>query len=101
MAQIDTKKHRFRWRVIAAALAPFLAASGYLILSRWPSYKFTTFSDYAAWGGSILMGAVFVATMPIPLHQRIRWLLIYIPVVGAVLVIYTFAFIAVVFGDSL
>jgi hypothetical protein len=87
--------------VIAAAFTSFVAASGYLICSRWPSYKFTTLSDYAAWGVSILIGSVFVATMPIRLHQRFLWLLIYIPAVGALLFFFALAFIAAVFDDGL
>jgi len=35
-----------QWAIIAAL--PFVAVSAYLLLSRWPNYKFTTISDYLA-----------------------------------------------------
>ena len=87
--------------MVAAALAPFAAASIYLFLSRWPSYRFTTFSDYAGLGLSVLIGAVFIATLPVRPHLRILSLVLYLPVVAALLFYFSFWFIAVVFHDGL
>src|SRR5690348_7037929 len=101
MEQIKTRQGGFGWRLVAAAIAPFATASAYLFFSRWPSYRFTTFSDYAGLGVSILVGAVFVATLPIPTRQRILWLLIYIPVFAALLFFFTFWFIAAIFHEGL
>jgi hypothetical protein len=101
MQQIETKKRGFGWRLFAAALAPFVVASVYLIFSRWPSYRFTTFSDFTCLGVSVFVGALFVATLPIRLQHRVFWLLIYIPVVVAMLALFALVFIAVVFHDGL
>ena len=87
--------------MVAAALAPFAAASVYLFLTRWSSYRFTTFSDYAGLAGSVLVGAVFIATLPIRASYRVVSLLIYLPAIGALLFFFTFWFIAVVFHDGL
>jgi hypothetical protein len=101
MEQFETRTRGFRWRLTTAALAPFVASSVYLIFSRWPSYRFTTFGDYVSLVVSIIIGAAFVATLPISLRQRLLWLLIYIPVCGAVLFFFTFLLIAVIFHEGL
>jgi hypothetical protein len=76
-------------------------ASAYLFLTRWPSYRFTTFSDYAGLGVSVLAGAAFVALLPMRRMHRAVALLLYIPVVAVLLFFYTLWFIAVVFHDAL
>ena len=87
--------------MIAAALAPFATASVYLFLTRWPSYRFTTFSDCVGLAVSVLAGAVFIATLPIRTSCRVVSLLVYLPVIGALLLVFTFWFIAVVFHNGL
>ena len=101
MEQTETSQTGFAWRIACAAIAPFLVESGYLLLSRWPSYRFTTFSDYAGFVVSILAGAAFLATLPIRPLQRILSLLLYIPVLATGLFFYDFWFVAVVFHDGL
>jgi len=101
MEQTETSQTGFAWRLACAAIAPFIVESGYVFLSRWPSYRFTTFSDYAGFAVSIFTGAAFVATLPIRPLQRIFSLLLYIPALAAVLFFYDFWFIAVVFHDGL
>jgi hypothetical protein len=87
--------------LVAAVLALFVSSSVYLIFSRWPSYRFTTFSDYAGVAVSILIGAVFIATLPISARQRVLSLLIYVPVLAVLLIFYTLMFVTVVFRDGL
>lgn len=99
--QIEAKPKGFTWRLIGAALTPFATESVYLFFSRWPSYHFTAFSDYAGFGISVLIGTAFVATLPINFSQRVFWLVIYIPAFAALLFFFTFCFIAVVFQDGL
>jgi hypothetical protein len=101
MEQIETRRRGFGWRLVGAAIAPFVVASGYLIFTRWPSYRFTTFSDYAALAISVLAGAIFVAVLPIRPVQRALTLLFYVPLLATVLFFYTFWFIAVVFHEGL
>jgi hypothetical protein len=101
MEQIETKRTRFGWRLVGAATAPFVVASAYLFFTRWPSYRFTTFSDYAALAISVLAGAVFVAVLPIRPHQRVLSLFFYVPILAMVLFFYTFWFVGVVFHDGL
>jgi hypothetical protein len=87
--------------LVAAVLALFVSSSVYLIFSRWPSYRFTTFSDYAGVAVSILIGAVFIATLPISARQRVLSLLIYVPVLVVLLFFYTLMFVTLVFRDGL
>jgi hypothetical protein len=101
MEQIETRHRGFEWRLVTAALAPFAVESAYLFFSRWPSYRFTTFSDYAGLAASILVGAAFVAALPISARLRILWLLIYIPVFAASLCFFALWFIAVIFHEGL
>jgi ABC-type multidrug transport system fused ATPase/permease subunit len=101
MQQLKTRRRGFGWRLVGAALAPFVVATAYLFVTRWPSYRFTTFSDYAALAVSVLAGTVFVAVLPIRPRQRVLSLFFYVPLLAVVLFFYTFWFIAVVFHDGL
>jgi hypothetical protein len=101
MQQGTTRPKRLGWRLAAAVLAPFAVASVYLFLTRWPSYRFTAFSDYAGLSVSVLIGAAFIAMSPIPAHLRVFSLLLYVPVVAAMVIFYGFCFIGVVFHDGL
>jgi hypothetical protein len=101
MERVEAKPKGIAWRLVAAALTPFIAASVYLFFSRWPSYHFTTFSDCVGLSISVLIGSAFVATLPFRIPQRIFWLAIYIPLFAALLFFFTFLFIAVVFQDAL
>jgi hypothetical protein len=101
MEQIETRGRGFGLRLLGATVAPFVVATAYLFFTRWPSYRFTTFSDYAALAVSVLAGAVFVAVLPIRPHQRVLSLFFYVPLLAMVLFFYTFWFVAAVFHDGL
>ena len=101
MVQTDMKPLEFGWRLIGAALVPFAMISGYLFFTRWPSYQFTTFSDYAGLAVSVLAGAVFVAILPLRPLQRLLSLVCYVPLLTILLVYYTFWIIALFFHDGL
>ena len=101
MERIEAKPRGLGWRLFGAALLPFVVESGYTFFTRWPSYHFTTASDYAALAGSVLIGSAFVLRLPLRLPFRIVSLLFYIPVIGVLLFFYDFLFLAVVFGDAL
>lgn len=101
MEHIESKPSGLAWRLAGAISAPFVVASAYLLLTRWPSYRFTASSDYAGLGVSVLAGAVFIALLPIRPAQRVIWLLLYVPLVATMLFFYTFWFIAVIFHDAL
>lgn len=101
MEGIKARQKGVAWRLIAAALTPFAAISVYLLFTRWPSYRFTAFSDYAGLVGSVLIGAAFMATLPIRLPRRIVWLVVYIPVFAALTFFFTLLFIAAVFHEGL
>jgi hypothetical protein len=97
MEEIATRPRGFGWRFVAAVIAPFV----FLSLTRWPSYRFTAFSDYAGLAVSVLIGAAFIATLPIRTRYRVLALLVYIPGVAELLFYFTLWFIAVVFHDGL
>ena len=89
------------WRLAAATLIPFVVVSLYLVFSRWPSDKFTAFSDYAGLGISIFIGAAFIVKLPIHLHKRLLFLLAYIPIFGILLVYFSLVFVCSIFGACL
>ena len=91
----------FRWRLLAAVFAPFVAVAVYLLLTRGPLHHFTDLSDYAALAASAFVGAAFVATLPIRASYRALSVFVYLPVVALLLFYFTFAFVAVVFHDAL
>jgi preprotein translocase subunit SecY len=101
MEHIEPRPSGFAWRLLGAGVAPFIVASAYLLFTRWPSYRFTKFSDYAGLGVSVLAGAAFVALLPIRPVQRVLSLLLYVPLVAVLLFFYAFWFIALVFHDGL
>ena len=101
MEHIETRPRHFVWRLFGAALLPFVAETAYVFFTRWPSYRFTAASDWAALGFSILIGSVFVWMLPIRSSLRFVFLLVYIPVVGVLMFFYDFLFLAVVFGEGL
>jgi hypothetical protein len=101
MAQDETTSQDFTWRVVAAILLPFVAESAYALLSRWPSSRFTTASDFVAFALAILVGAALIWTLPLRLSRRVLALLLYIPVVAASLFMYALILAALVFGDGL
>ena len=92
MEKVETKQIGFAWRAAVAALAPFAVESAYLFFTRWPSSRFTTFSDYAGLSVSVLAGAVFVARLPIRPVERVVLLLVYVPTFAGLLFIYSFFF---------
>ena len=101
MEHIETRPTRFVWRLFAAGLLPFVVESTYDFFSRWPTYRFTTASDYAALAFSVLVGSAFVVTLPLRAPYRIFSLLIYIPVFCVLLFFYGFWFVGVVFHEWL
>ncbi len=101
MEHIESKPKGLVWRSFAAIVLPFAVLSAYLFFSRWPSYRFTTFSDYAGLVASVLVGVAFVATMPVRTQVRALSLLIYVPVLCVLLFFYCLLFVGVVFGEWL
>jgi hypothetical protein len=97
---IEARRGSFSWRLACAALLPFIVDSIYLFFSRWPSYRFTEFSDSAGGIASIVSGAVFIVLLPIRIRWRIITLFVYVPVLFGALFIYSLLFIAFVFHDG-
>jgi hypothetical protein len=100
MENIEAKQNRFGWCLAAAALLPIVLESIYLFFSRWPSYHFTEFSDWAGSSISIVVGSAFVAFLPLRKRWRVISLIIYVPVLFGLLIIYDLMFIALVFHDG-
>src|SRR5262245_25002255 len=57
------------WRLAAAAVSPFALISAYLFLSRWPSYHFTTLSDFLGLGLPVFIGAAFALRLHVLVHR--------------------------------
>ena len=101
MKQTESKPKAFGWRLVAAGLAPLVPASAYVCFDQWSSVEPTTFDDCAALAVSILVGALFVATLPIRVNQRVVALLIYVPIFAVLLFVYAVEFSAIVFHEGL
>ena len=101
MENIGAKQRRFWWCLVAAVLLPFAVESIYLFFSRWSSYHFTAFSDWAGSIVSIIVGAAFIGFLPLQARWRVISLVIYVPVFFALLAFYDLMFIAIVFHDGL
>jgi hypothetical protein len=90
------------WRLALATLLPFILASACLFFTHyWPSNRFTVLSDYVGLGLSVLVGAAFIAMLPLRTHLRILFVIVYVPLVAALLLFYTFWFMVVVFHEIL
>lgn len=102
MKQSETRPRDFVWRLLAAAVLPFMVESAYIFFTRWPSSHFTVASDYAALTLSILIGSALFLRLPLWLPYRVFLLLFfYIPAIGVLLFFYPLLFLAVVFGEGL
>jgi hypothetical protein len=101
MNQKPITSGRSAWRIGAAVFAPYLTTALYLALTRWPSHRFTTFSDYAGLGFAVLVGAAFVATLPIRAVYRVLLILAYAPVMWSSLNKFSLWFLAIVFREGL
>ncbi len=88
-------------RAVASVVTPFVLMSAYLLLSRWPSRWFTGPSDFAAGAVSLLVGSVFIATLPVSREVRAISLLFYVPGFCFLLFLYCLEFVGLVFGDWL
>jgi hypothetical protein len=88
-----------RWAIIATL--PFVAVSAYLVLSRWPNYKFTTFSDYFALLVSVGLFILAVSRLPLTRKRKIIIAAFGTPALLFCVALYSFAFIAIVFKDGL
>jgi len=99
MEQIHRNHRTLVWHILAAVLAPFLVTLVYLLFTRWHTWHFTMpAADYAALAFSILVGAAFIATLPIRIPRRIVSLLIYVPVSGIALYIFGVVFLYLWYG---
>jgi hypothetical protein len=88
-----------RWAIIG--ISPFAFATLYLLLSRWPSYRFTTISDYLALAASVAIFILTVLKLPLKRKKKILIASLGVPVVLLSIGLYSFVFIAAVFGDGL
>jgi hypothetical protein len=101
MERIKAKKQKLGWHIAGAAIAPFIVMSLYLFLRGWSPDKSTAYSDYVGLAFSILIGAIFIARLPIHVSKRVLLLLIYIPVLILMLFCFTLIFVCSIFGACL
>jgi hypothetical protein len=96
-----TKEKSIAWHLGCAIFIPIVLLSIYLLFSRWPIRIFSEMADYIALGISTLLGAVFVAMLPIRKVVCTVCVLLYVFLAGILLFYYSFAFVGVIFGDWL
>ena len=73
----------------------------YLWLSRWPVRTTSIGSDYAAFAGCSVIGAAFIAALPVRPWLRVAAVSLYLPLTYAVLFYYSLLFVGLAFGDWL
>jgi hypothetical protein len=86
---------------MGAVIAPLVVVSAYLFFSRWPTYRFTTASDFIAFIAALIVGAMFVATFPLRWHHRFFCVIIYAALGWMLLMVYSLCFVGVFFGEWL
>jgi len=101
MEKTRQETQKLRWYIAGALLGPFIAASIYLIITRWPSDNYTGYSDHMGLGFSILVALIFVVKLPISITKRVIALLAYIPVLIIALFFYSVVFLCAFFGACL
>jgi hypothetical protein len=90
--------------LLGALFAPFIIIAIYASLSRSPERWFTTGSDYMAIGLATLVGFVAVWSLPLKDSQRFIGLmlyLLYVPAMGALIVLALLMFVCRMYGDCL
>jgi hypothetical protein len=100
MARVDSKS-KIAASLMAAVVAPIVAMSLYLWLSRWPQRLSSSFSDNAAFAVCILIGVVLVAALPLRPWLRAAAAVASLPLLYALLFFYSLIFVGVAFGDWL
>jgi hypothetical protein len=101
MGQRETEAQSTDLRLWPALVVPFVLETAYLWLSRWPSSRFTSGSDFGCFALSTLVGAAFILRLPLRPSRRALALLAYVPLVGTALFFYCFMFLAIAFGEGL
>ena len=76
-----------------------LIVAVYLVLSRWPVRWFSSWSDYAALGIAVSVGASAIISLKVSTGSRIAILLIYVPVALTILVYFSSVFVCGLLGD--
>ena len=94
-------KSRFASLLVAAVVAPIVAMSLYLLLSRRPQRIFSISSDYAAFAVCMVIGVALVAALPLRPWLRAAAAAASLPLLYALLFFYSLIFVGVAFGDWL
>ncbi len=97
LSEMKTRTKRLVPFAIGALIAPPSALSVCLFLSRWPVRTVTEIDDYLFIGGSLLLGVLIIALMPLSAKSRGLLLLGYVPIASYLLFMYCFLFIGLVF----
>lgn len=88
------------WHSLAAVLFPFVVQSAYLAYTRAFDTANPT-SDFVALAGSVLVAVACLATMPLRPDIRLLLVLVFAPLLCILLFFYSFAFLGVVFDNTL
>ena len=86
---------------LGALFAPLIITAIYLSLSRWPERWFTAGSDRVALAIAIMVGLIALWSLPLKVWHRVVASLLYVPAMGALLVLSALLFVCGMFGDCL
>ena len=84
-----------------ATAAPFVIATTYLILSRWPSRWWSPASDYLALSAAIVAGVAGLCLLVRDTRDRVIASIVYVGAAAFVLFWYSLSFVCSAFGDCL
>jgi len=87
--------------LVVILCGPLALMSVYLGFSRWPTRWFTGGSDWVALLLSVGIGLVGIGRLPIPVVARAVLAVLYVPVAGFVLLLYSLCFVGYMFDDWL
>jgi hypothetical protein len=100
MTTSDDWKKRFGLYLVAAALAPILAMSVWLWISRHLRSIETRWDDFGL-ALSMIAGLWCLWRLPISIAKRAWITVVYVPFGVALLIFYSLGFVCAVFGDCL
>lgn len=80
-------------------LAPFLATSGYLYMSRWPVIWGGGTMDFIAIAAAVAIGLLGISRLPVPIWAKLIVVAAYVPAAAWVLFYFSVGFVCAAFAN--